>query len=92
MAEIYILSDYGKLTKKDETIVFVQPDGTRTILFPFKTEQLVVMGNVLGGGIVAVIGQKQKNRLREEAKRAQRNEERAINAGEILLEEYNKRK
>lgn len=50
MAEIYILSDYGKLTKKDETIVFVQPDGTRTILFPFKTEQLVVMGNVSVSG------------------------------------------
>lgn len=46
MAAIYILSDYGKLSKKDETIVFSQPDGTSTILFPFKTEQLVLMGNV----------------------------------------------
>ena len=46
MAAIYILSDKGKLTKKDETIVFVQPDETRTILFPFKTEHLVIMGNV----------------------------------------------
>lgn len=46
MASIYILSDYGKLSKKDETIVFSQPDGTSTILFPFKTEQLVLMGNV----------------------------------------------
>ena len=46
MASIYILSDHGKLTKKDETIVFVQPDETRTILFPFKTKQLVIMGNV----------------------------------------------
>ena len=52
----------------------------------------ILIGTILGGGIVAVIGQKQKNRLREETKRAQRNEERAINAGEILLEEYNKRK
>lgn len=50
MSVIYILSNYGKLTKKDETIVFVQPDGTRTILFPFKTEQLVVMGNVSVSG------------------------------------------
>ena len=52
----------------------------------------ILIGAVLGGGIDAAIGQKQKNRLREETKRAQRNEERAINAGEILLEEYNKRK
>ncbi len=46
MAEIYILSDYGKLTKKDETIVFTQNDGTSTILFPFKTEHLVLMGRI----------------------------------------------
>lgn len=52
----------------------------------------ILIGAVLGGGVVAVISQKEKNRLREETKRAQRNEERAINAGEILLEEYNKRK
>jgi CRISPR-associated protein Cas1 len=46
MASIYILSDHGKLTKKDETFVFVQSDETKTILFPFKTKQLVIMGNV----------------------------------------------
>ena len=46
MATIYILSEHGKLTKKDETIVFVQSDETRTILFPFKTEHLVIIGNV----------------------------------------------
>lgn len=46
MAEIYILSDYGKLSKKDETIVFSQSDGTNTILFPFKTEHLVLMGKI----------------------------------------------
>ncbi len=46
MSSIYILSDYGKLYKKDETIVFQQADGTSTILFPFKTELLVLIGNV----------------------------------------------
>ena len=46
MASIYILSDYGKLSKKDETIVFSQPDGTSTILFPFKTEHLVIVGKI----------------------------------------------
>ena len=52
----------------------------------------ILIGTVLGGGIVAAIGQKQKNRLREEAKRAQHTAERAVKAGEILQEEYNKRK
>ena len=46
MASIYILSDYGNLSKKDETIVFSQPDGTNTILFPFKTEHLVIIGKI----------------------------------------------
>ncbi len=40
------MSDYGKLSKRDETIVFTQPDGTSTILFPFKTEQLVLIGRI----------------------------------------------
>ena len=52
----------------------------------------ILIGTVFGGGVVAVIGQKQKNRLREEAKRAQRTAERAVKAGEILQEECNKRK
>lgn len=46
MSEIYILSDFGKLSKKDETIVFSQNDGTNTILFPFKTEHLVLIGKI----------------------------------------------
>lgn len=46
MASIYIISDYGKLTKTGETLVFIQKDETKTILFPFKTEHLVIMGNV----------------------------------------------
>lgn len=46
MSAIYILSDYGKLGKKDETLIFSQPDGTNTILFPYKTEHLVIIGKV----------------------------------------------
>ena len=46
MASIYIISDKGKLGKKDETFVFSQPDGSATILFPFKTEILFLVGNV----------------------------------------------
>lgn len=52
----------------------------------------ILIGTIFGGGIAVAIGQKQKNRLREEAKRAQRTAERAVKAGEILQEEYNKRK
>lgn len=46
MSSIYILSDNGKLTKKDETIVFSQPDGTYSVIFPFKTELLMLIGKV----------------------------------------------
>ena len=46
MASVYILSDNGKLSKKDEKLIFTQYDGNTTILFPFKTESLVLMGNV----------------------------------------------
>lgn len=46
MGVVYILSDCGKLGKKDETLSFMQNDGTNTILFPFKTEHLVLMGNI----------------------------------------------
>lgn len=46
MSAIYMLSDYGKLGKRDETLVFSQPDGNTTILFPYKTEHLILMGNI----------------------------------------------
>lgn len=46
MSSVYILSDYGKLSKHDQTLVFIQKDETRTIIFPYKTEQLVLMGNI----------------------------------------------
>lgn len=46
MSGVYILSDYGKLSKKDQTLVFTEKDGTNTILFPYKTEHLVLLGKV----------------------------------------------
>lgn len=46
MSSIYILSDYGKLSKKDEALVFSQVDGTSTIIFPYKTECLVLIGKI----------------------------------------------
>lgn len=46
MAGIYLLSDYGKLTKKDETLEFVRPDNASVTLFPFKTDHIFMIGNV----------------------------------------------
>lgn len=56
MAAIYIISDNGKLGRKDETLVFTQPDGTATILFPYKTEYLILTGNVtLSGAAIRLL-------------------------------------
>lgn len=46
MATAYIISDYGKLGKHDDVLVFTQPDGERTVLYPYKTDRLVLMGRV----------------------------------------------
>ncbi len=46
MATVYIVSSHGKLQKKGETLQLVAQDGTITIIFPYKTEQLVIIGNV----------------------------------------------
>lgn len=46
MSTVYIVSNHGKLNKKGETLHFYAKDGTITIIFPYKTEQLIIMGNV----------------------------------------------
>jgi len=46
MSTIYIISDHGKLQKKGDTLQLYAQDGTITIIFPYKTEQLVIVGNV----------------------------------------------
>src|SRR5574344_75813 len=46
MPAIYVISDRGKLSRTDEHILFTGIDGSCTTLFPFKMEQLVLMGNV----------------------------------------------
>jgi CRISPR-associated protein Cas1 len=45
MSTVYIISDFGKLQKKGETLQFDSHDGTTTI-FPFKTEQIIIQGNI----------------------------------------------
>jgi len=44
MATIYIVSNYGTLHKKGETIVLEDKDGLKTTIFPHKTEQLLILG------------------------------------------------
>ena len=46
MSDVYILSNVGKLGKRDETLIFSKPDGTTQVLFPFKVEQLMLIGKV----------------------------------------------
>ena len=49
----------------------------------------VLFGSVLGGGVVCVLGQKEKTRLKEEAMRASDMAERAIVAAEKLAQKKN---
>jgi len=46
MATVYIVSSHGKLQKKGETLQLYTQDDTIRIIFPYKTEQLVIIGNV----------------------------------------------
>lgn len=46
MAVIYLITNYGKLYKKGETLQFSYGEGTVSTIFPYKTEQLVFIGNV----------------------------------------------
>jgi CRISP-associated protein Cas1 len=45
MPSIYLTSN-GKLSKKGETLQFYHHEGTVSTIFPYKTEQLVVLGNM----------------------------------------------
>lgn len=46
MSTVYIVSDFGKMQKKGETISVQYNDGNTTIIFPYKVEQIVVIGNI----------------------------------------------
>ena len=49
----------------------------------------VLFGGILGGGVVTVLGQKEKTRLKEEAVRASDMAERAIVAAEKVAQKKN---
>lgn len=44
MNTVYLTSDAGKLHRSNQTLVYVAPDGTRSIIHPHQTSQLVVQG------------------------------------------------
>ncbi|MHB1661192.1 MAG: CRISPR-associated endonuclease Cas1 [bacterium] len=46
MSIIYIVSDYGKLVKNGDVLQFKKGDDIFKTVFPFKTEQLIIMGNI----------------------------------------------
>jgi len=44
MATIYIVSNFGTLHKKGETLLLVNKDQSTTTIFPYKTDQLIILG------------------------------------------------
>ncbi len=46
MSTIYLTAVSGKLHKKDQTLRLVLDDDTTRTIFPFKTDQLVIIGNI----------------------------------------------
>ncbi len=46
MPDIYIISDYGKLYKKNDVFHFNYPDGTVSKFFPHTTERIFIIGRI----------------------------------------------
>lgn len=46
MSTIYLISDQGRLQKKGETLQLKMDENTSKTIFPFKTEQLILIGNI----------------------------------------------
>lgn len=46
MSTVYIVSDYGKLVKLGDVLQLKKGDDIYKTIFPFKTEQLIVIGNI----------------------------------------------
>ncbi len=46
MSDVYIISDYGKIYKHNETFKFNYPDGAVSTFFPHNTEKIIVIGNI----------------------------------------------
>lgn len=46
MGSVYLISDYGKLGKKDEALCFYYPSGEERRMFIHRTDRLVISGSV----------------------------------------------
>lgn len=46
MGSVYIISDYGKLGKRDEALCFSYPSGEERLIFLHRTDRLVISGSV----------------------------------------------
>lgn len=45
MNTVYLVSDSGRLSRSNKTLVYEVPDGTRTVIHPHQVSQIVVQGN-----------------------------------------------
>jgi len=64
MSSIYILTDHGKLNKKGEALQLWAKDGTLTSIFPYKTDRLVIAGNIeITGGALKLLMRHQVNTI-----------------------------
>ncbi len=50
MSSIFILSNSGSLTRESEHLVYVSYDMKRTRILPFRTEHIIIVGNVTVSG------------------------------------------
>lgn len=46
MSTVYLISDQGRLNKKGQTLVLKMDEHTTKTIFPFQTDQLVLIGNI----------------------------------------------
>ncbi len=46
MADIYLISDYGKLFRNNRVFNFLYPNGTVSRFFPHNTERIFIIGNI----------------------------------------------
>lgn len=46
MPDVYIVADYGRLHKQNDTFKFAYPDGTISTFFPHNTERIVIIGKI----------------------------------------------
>ncbi|MHB2149033.1 CRISPR-associated endonuclease Cas1 [Calditrichota bacterium LG25] len=46
MPTVYVAADKARLTKSGQTLVLKYEDGTQRVIYPFRTEQLVLIGNI----------------------------------------------